>query len=112
MMTTRIEVYTTVPDPRADIRQKSFSDFPSYSKIRYISITDVYTIDKELPPQTLQEVGERISNPVTQSFSIHNEKQLSIMTKTFDWAIEIGFLPGVTDNVGHTVKEIIEDVCN
>ncbi len=27
----------------------------------------------------------------------------------FDWAIEIGFLPGVTDNVAKTTKQMIED---
>ena len=28
---------------------------------------------------------------------------------SFDYAIEVGFLPGVTDNVGATARQTIED---
>ena len=30
--------------------------------------------------------------------------------KKFDWALELGFLPGVTDNVANTATEIINDL--
>lgn len=46
-----------------------------------------------------------LTNPVSQHFFInvfeHPEK--------FPRAMEVGFLPGVTDNVGNTVREMIED---
>ncbi|HSW87955.1 MAG TPA: AIR synthase-related protein, partial [Candidatus Saccharimonadales bacterium] len=107
-MTNRIEVITTVFDSRATVRQKKFSDFLFSRKIKNIFLIDVYTIDKAFTKKELHQIGERISHPVTQSFKIH-KKNKEIVNKTFDWAIEIGFLPGVTDNVSHTVKEIIED---
>ncbi len=105
--TTRIEVITTVFDSRATVRQKKLSDFSFSKKIKNIFLADVYTIDKAFMQKELHEIGERISHPVTQLFSIDKNKQ--IVNRKFDWAIEIGFLPGVTDNVSHTVKEIIED---
>ncbi|MCL4364418.1 AIR synthase-related protein, partial [Patescibacteria group bacterium] len=44
-------------------------------------------------------------NPVTQKYYFKSDYEI-----IFDWAIEIGFLPGVTDNVAHTVKQIAEDL--
>ena len=32
------------------------------------------------------------------------------LDKTFEWALELGFLPGVTDNVANTATEIINDL--
>ena len=40
------------------------------------------------------------------SFQYHEQNAL----KDFDYAIEIGFLPGVTDNIGNTARESIEDL--
>lgn len=66
----------------------------------------VYKIDKKLSLADCRKIGERLINPVTQKFEID---KLRLLNKSKWWA-EIGFLPGVTDNVATTVLEIISDL--
>ena len=47
-----------------------------------------------------------MTNPVAQKVSIN----VPVSPSQFSWAIEIGFLPGVTDNVANTATESIEDL--
>jgi phosphoribosylformylglycinamidine synthase len=71
-----------------------------------IKAVDVYTIDSILSNEELNIIGEELlADPVIQDFSID-----SSLAKEFDWLIEVGFKPGVTDNVGKTAKEGIEDI--
>lgn len=67
---------------------------------------DVYTIEKKLTPKQLQSIASALSNPVSQNVPVNKP---TIISK-FSWAVEIGFLPGVTDNAANTAKEIIEDL--
>ncbi len=103
-MVTRIEITSKIPDTRAAIRQKKLQSL-GY-KIKQISINDIYTVDKDLGEEQLQEISSVLANPVNQKVSFAEV----IAPKKFDYAIEIGFLPGVTDNVAGTAKEIIEDL--
>lgn len=66
----------------------------------------VYTINKNFNKNDLTKIASALMNPVIQKACI-NEPYIS--TK-FSFAIEIGYLPGVTDNVANTTKEIIEDL--
>lgn len=113
MMVSRIEVTTKVFDTRADIRKKRLLK-SGYKKIKNIYIKDIYTIDKSLVPSQLTKIASALSNPVTQRSHIISERVeksgKAVSDSHFDWAIEIGFLPGVTDNVASTSKEIIEDI--
>ena len=105
-MISRVEILTTVFDSRAELRKKN-------KKIKSITLIDAYTIDKKLSPVELNMIGSAVSNPVTQQFCVRSDKDdKSFSVNKFDWAIEIGFLPGVTDNISHTVKQIIEDLLN
>jgi len=104
-MINRIEIITTVFDSRAVLRKNKFTDFPFYKKIKSVSLVDVYTIEKNLSETNLNKIGSAVINPVTQQFFTKNT-----IKNEFDWAIEIGFLPGVTDNVSHTVKQLITDL--
>ncbi|MCJ7740155.1 phosphoribosylformylglycinamidine synthase, partial [Candidatus Microgenomates bacterium] len=100
-MITRIEVYNKTYDARAQIRKKRLIG-RGYKKINEVRLTDVYTIDKKLAGPQIKDISARLINPVTQSIIRSQQK--------FDWAIETGYLPGVTDNVAHTAKELIEDL--
>ena len=75
------------------------------SKISNTQAISVYTIKKNLNENQLKEIALSLTNPVYQKFTIN---QPTLINK-FAWAVETGFLPGVTDNVGSTVKEIIND---
>ena len=68
---------------------------------------DIYTIEGELGQEDLETIcGELLSDKVIQDYSIN-----SALKKTgFDAAIEVGFRPGVTDNVGKTTKDAVEEL--
>lgn len=75
-------------------------------KVNQIWVADVYTIEKRLSAEVLEQIGQALANPVIQEFKINEP----LAPSKFDWALEIGFLPGVTDNVATTTKEIISDL--
>jgi phosphoribosylformylglycinamidine synthase len=65
---------------------------------------DVYTIDAALSDQEVEKAAAGpFCDPVIQSYSIDQPA-----AKRFDFLAEIGFRPGVTDNVGRTAREAIE----
>ena len=75
------------------------------SKISNTQEISVYTIKKNLNQNQLKKIASSLTNPVYQDFKINQPT----LVKKFSWGIETGFLPGVTDNVANTVKEIIKD---
>lgn len=75
------------------------------SKISNTQVINVYTIVKNLNQNQLKQIASSLTNPVYQNFIINQPT----LIKKFAWAVETGFLPGVTDNAANTVKEIIKD---
>jgi phosphoribosylformylglycinamidine synthase subunit PurSL len=72
-------------------------------KVRTI---DVYAIDADLTPQEVERLRrELFTDPIVQESSA-----TSRLARDFYWIIEVGFRPGVTDNVGKTAHEGIEEV--
>src|SRR3989344_9428220 len=67
---------------------------------------DSYLVDSKLSASELERLARSLTNPILEQFFINESPKLL----GFSHAIEIGFLPGVTDNVGHTVKEIAKDM--
>ncbi len=67
-------------------------------------LADVYTLYGNFTETEIENIAKLLSNPVTQKYKINNPEEI-----TFNQAIEIGFLPGVTDNTGNTARECIED---
>jgi len=104
-MVTRIEIISKIPDPRAIAKKRKLESFGYKGKIENVFLTDVYTIEKNFGTKELEKITISLHNPVNQEAFVNN-----IIPYKFDWAIEIGFLPGVTDNVANTTKEIIEDL--
>src|SRR3990172_10971696 len=105
----RIEVITTVFDARAHNRLNRFYNL-GFRSIKKLDVRDVYTIDKKFPHKSLSKIAGAICNPVTQNAYILIEKDTGNNSGTFDWAVETGYLPGVTDNVAATTRELIEDL--
>jgi len=101
-MANRIEVITKTGDTRADVRKRKIQSMGFH--VDDVSLVDVYTLDISPDEDELSSVASMLSNPVTQEAGINQPK-----APKFDYAIEVGFLPGVTDNVGATAREIIED---
>src|SRR3989339_1925487 len=67
---------------------------------------DSYLIDSKLSKKELIKLAEMLTNPTLEDYFINESPKIN----NYQCAIEIGFLPGVTDNVGHTVKEIATDL--
>lgn len=62
-----------------------------------VRVVDVYTSEhKAAAGSTFKSA---LANPVVQT--------VDSLPQDFDWALEIGFLPGVTDNIGHTAEELL-----
>ena len=72
--------------------------------VEKVSTIEVYTISGDLTKEELKKAAAGpLSDPIIQNFSIN--KPLAV---DFGWLIEVGFKPGVTDNVGKTASEAIE----
>jgi phosphoribosylformylglycinamidine synthase len=66
---------------------------------------DVYTVDAPLSAADMEKVATGpFLDPIIQDYSIGKP----LPPPSFDWAIEVGYKPGVTDNVGRTAREAVE----
>ncbi|OGG43362.1 phosphoribosylformylglycinamidine synthase II [Candidatus Kaiserbacteria bacterium RIFCSPHIGHO2_01_FULL_48_10] len=102
-MTVRIDVVATIPDARAQLKIKDFRAIAG-PHVQTVSVVDSYLIDASLSPRELSLARRALTNSRVEAS--HAGRWLP---KKFNFAIEIGFLPGVTDNVGTTAQEAIED---
>jgi len=108
----RIEVVSTIDDARASVRKTRLHNLGF--DVESVEIADVYTIDTspiyddlvpDLTDFDLEGIASMLTNPVTQE--AHHDPH---SPENFNWSLEIGFLPGVTDNVGNTASESIGDL--
>ncbi len=102
-MINRIEVISRIPDTRAKLKKNQL--YHTNKNIKEVFLVDVYTIKKDLSQKQLKQISSSLTNPVYQDFKINQPTTVY----NFSWAVETGFLPGVTDNIANTVKEIIKD---
>lgn len=101
-MAHRIELIY-IRDPRIDSRTSRMRS--SGFNVSNVRLIEVYTIARDFKKEQLECIAGALSNPVMQKFMIDEPSK-----EDFDFAIEVGFLPGVTDNVGNTARQIIEDL--
>jgi phosphoribosylformylglycinamidine synthase subunit PurSL len=102
----RIEIIPTVADARAQVRKRQLESMGFADKIRDVQLVDVYTVDAHLREEDLPKIGSMLADTVTEQVSI----DASQAPEQFDWAVEIGYHPGVTDNVAATARESLEDL--
>ena len=103
-MPNRIEIALKegVRDARGERIKREIKHF-LHLPIDEVATIDVYTVDAQLAPEQLKQAAEGpFSDPVIQRWSI--DLPLAI---GFDFAVEVGFRPGVTDNVGRTGREAL-----
>ncbi len=105
-MTPRIEVAFKkgMKDALGEgVRKRIVEDL--HINVDSVRTIEVYTFDADLSEKELNLLGEKLfADPVIQVFS---DKPLA---GDFSWLIEVGFKPGVTDNVGGTAKKASEDI--
>ncbi len=70
---------------------------------------DVYTIAP--PPSDAAAIAARVADPVTQTGIVWNGAAAPALDlpRAATHAVEIGLLPGVTDNLGHSAEEMLRD---
>ena len=84
------------------IKRRIWEDL--HYRVERVEGIEVYTLDMALSLDELKRIAEGpLVDPIIQCYSI--DKPLA---QSFDWIIEVGFRPGVTDNVGRTAREAIE----
>jgi phosphoribosylformylglycinamidine synthase subunit PurSL len=73
-----------------------------------VHVVDVYTVDADIPPTVIETLKtDAFIDPVLQKGYVGERVEFDA-----DWVIEVGFKPGVTDNVGRTAREVIEAITN
>jgi phosphoribosylformylglycinamidine synthase subunit PurSL len=99
----RIEVFYKITDSRSLVAMKKLQD--SGYNISEIRISDNYLING-LDDDKIKIAASTLIQPVIQDYLINEP----FIPENFNYALEIGFLPGVTDNISHTIRESIEDL--
>ncbi len=105
-MAHRIEITNRegIRDPLAEkVKRRIERDLGR--RVETVRTVEVYVIDASLTKAQLQELARAYSDPITQRYTIDEP-----IARDFDWVIEVGFLPGVTDNVGRTARETLLQV--
>ena len=73
--------------------------------VKSVSYVDVYYISAEIPGKELEGVAKNVlADPITQEYAIDRA-----VRPEFNWEITVRYNPDVTDNVGATAKQAIED---
>lgn len=103
-MPHRIEIVTTVNDTKSSVLEQKLRNL-GY-KINGVKSVEVYTINKSFNEGELKKIAAVLSNSISQKYYIDD----LINDIPFSFALEIGFLAGVTDNIGTTARENIEDL--
>ncbi len=105
-MARRIEVTTKrgVPDSGGeDVRRRVIEDLGI--PVESVHTVEVYTIDMDLTDDESELLRrELFTDPITQDSLVGCG-----IAEDYSWLVEVGFLPGVTDNVGKSAAEGISD---
>lgn len=105
-MINRIEIYSTIFDTRADSKKKKFELLGFKQKIKQVYLADVYLIEKKFTLSQIKKISAALVDPLVQEACVN----MPYTPQTFTWAIEVGYLPGVTDNIANTTRELITDL--
>src|SRR3989338_340107 len=71
--------------------------------LQFAHFVECYNIDAELSEQEIETLKKSFTDSIIQECHHNNPANVDM------WRIEIGLLPGVTDNVGKTAQEAVRD---
>ncbi|WP_265022361.1 phosphoribosylformylglycinamidine synthase subunit PurL [Wolbachia endosymbiont (group B) of Ischnura elegans] len=98
----------------ANIRIEVFNKCEQVGRRRVVNVYLIY-ISKELPSKLHEEICGLFYNKVIQDCRYYSynenleEVQYNFIESQEKWGLEISFLPGMTDNVGNTAKQIVRE---
>ncbi len=103
-MINKIEVSLKpfIRDVRGESVRNGISNY-LHVDVQDVRIIDTYILEGDFTDKEIVSIASNpLLDPVIQMFSINKP-----ISGDFDFIIMVGFLPGVTDNVGRTAKEAI-----
>lgn len=101
----RIEIRPTINDTREDAFLSKIRE-AGFTMVTKVQVADVYTVNRDFTDEEKEKIASMLINPIIESATVGKPNT----PETFDVALEIGLMPGVTDNLGTTVREAIEDL--
>ena len=104
-MVTRLEVAVRrdYPDPRGEEIAHKIRTFLDID-VAAVRTRDVYRIDADLSPEEARRVLHEFTDPVLQRGAVGR-----LEGAPFDFAVTVGYKPGVTDPIGKSARVAIED---
>ncbi|UCF30068.1 MAG: phosphoribosylformylglycinamidine synthase subunit PurS [bacterium] len=106
-MAVRIEVgyRDGVHDPRGEWVVQEAGSLTGIT-LRSVRTANIYTLDMDLPGDVLEKIASGpFSDPIIQEYSIGGP-----ISSDFQILIEVGYKPGVTDNVGRSAGEAVSQI--
>ena len=103
-MAVRLEIgwRPELPDAEGEALRRKALEYCGLTLDR-VRVLRLLMLDMDLAPAELEAVRTEVfTNPVTQVSGY------SPLARDFDWALWVGFKPGVRDNAGATAREAIE----
>lgn len=102
MKTYRITIDTKEKSSEAKVLEKKLLTLAFDVSL---DVSKVYTIEYDFTTEQINRIVETLYNPVVENPRVNQTHVIP-----FDWALELGFLPGVTDNAANSTTEIINDL--
>ncbi|RLB68981.1 MAG: phosphoribosylformylglycinamidine synthase, partial [Deltaproteobacteria bacterium] len=92
-------------DTRGRLLRDKLNALELSTTIENIWLSEVYALEGEFSHKQLNEAAALLLNPVIHDVLIDGVRPAG----TADTILEVGFLPGVTDNIAHTAAETLAD---
>ncbi|HKP96696.1 MAG TPA: AIR synthase-related protein, partial [Fibrobacteria bacterium] len=120
-MLTRIEVGQKSPSTDSQARKLLATLHETFgfsaAQVEMAATLSVYTLEMELDGKNKERIArELLTDPITEAFAIDAPlasgpgAEADVKAGGFDFLIEVGYKPGVTDNVGRSSREGIADL--
>ena len=91
-------------DAKAETVKKQITDILKLP-VQNVKTREVYTVSANMSDIEMEKVANELKNPVIQNAILGTS-----LISNYDWLIIVGFLPGVTDNIGRTAFLAVGDI--
>ncbi|MCD6293284.1 MAG: phosphoribosylformylglycinamidine synthase [Deltaproteobacteria bacterium] len=92
-------------DTRGQLLRDKLNSLELSTVVEKVWLSEVYTFEGDFSRARLQAAAELLLNPVVHDCLIDEARPLAAA----DLILEVGFLPGVTDNIAHSATETLAD---
>ncbi len=105
-MISRVYITPKGKDSRETLYKESFNKLDIKGHVSHVALADSYTLNMNISVDALARVALALTNPTIETSSVNTLPPVG----DFSFICEIGYMPGVTDNVAHTAEEQIADL--